>query len=190
MSAARLFLDEVTRIGARLTCQGDHLKLFPPAGQALPPDLVARGRELKPALLKFLRSDVEHDQRDEFEERAAICEHDGELPRSHAELIAAACLVPLASGETLARREATILHFAEHLDRLPGNQKNDARGTRGLQSRRPRGAQCGGPHSGCNRKAPDLQRRAAGLRHGGLESVCGSGRGIFARRSGPRSGSA
>jgi hypothetical protein len=53
-----------------------------------------------------------------FEERAAICEHDGALPRSHAELIAAACLVPLASDETPERREATILHFAEHLDRL------------------------------------------------------------------------
>lgn len=29
-----------------------------------------------------------------FEERAAICEYDGKLPRSHAELIAAACVAP------------------------------------------------------------------------------------------------
>ena len=53
-----------------------------------------------------------------FQERAAICEYDGKLPRSHAELIAAACIVPLAPGESLAGREATILHLAEHLDRL------------------------------------------------------------------------
>jgi hypothetical protein len=32
----------------------------------------------------------------EFEERTAICEYDAKLPRSHAELIAAACIVPLA----------------------------------------------------------------------------------------------
>ena len=49
---------------------------------------------------------------------AAICEYDGALPRSHAELIATACLMPLAPGETLERREATIIHFAKHLDRL------------------------------------------------------------------------
>src|SRR5689334_635776 len=118
MSAARLFLDEITRIGARLTCEGDRVKLLPQAGQAIPPDLIARGRKLKPALLQLLRSDTEQDRRDAFEERAAICEHDGELPRSHAELMAAACLAPLASGETLEGCEATILHFAEHLDRL------------------------------------------------------------------------
>jgi hypothetical protein len=118
MNAARLFLDEITRIGARLTCDGDRLKLLPPAGQALPPDLVARGRELKPALLELLRGGDEQDRRDAFNERSAICQYDGELPRGHADLIAAACLVPLASGETLERREATILHFAEHLDRL------------------------------------------------------------------------
>jgi hypothetical protein len=118
MNAARLFLDEITRIGARLTCDGDRLKLLPPAGQALPPDLIARGRELKPALLELLHSDVEQDRRDAFEERAAICEQDGELPRSHAEVIALACTVPLAPGETLEQRDATIIHFAEHLDRL------------------------------------------------------------------------
>jgi hypothetical protein len=118
MSAARLFIDEITRIGARLTCDGDRLKLLPPAGQALPPDLVVRGRELKPALLELLRGNDEQDRCVAVEERVAICEHDGELPRSHAELIAAACVVPLAPGESLERREATILHFAEHLDRL------------------------------------------------------------------------
>jgi hypothetical protein len=53
-----------------------------------------------------------------FDERAALSEYDGGLPRSHAELLALTCTVPLAPGETLERREATIIHFAEHLDRL------------------------------------------------------------------------
>jgi hypothetical protein len=34
-----------------------------------------------------------------FEERAAVCEYDGGLPRSHAELLALACTVPLAPSE-------------------------------------------------------------------------------------------
>ena len=53
----------------------------------------------------------------EFAERAAICEFDGGLDRSAAELLAAACVVPLAPNETIASREAIIVHFAEHLDR-------------------------------------------------------------------------
>jgi hypothetical protein len=118
MNAARLFLDEITRIGARLTCDGDRLKLLPPAGQALPPDLIARGRELKPALLELLHSDVEQDRRHAFEERAAIAEHDGGLPQAHAELMALACTVPLAAHETSESRDATIIHFAEYLDGL------------------------------------------------------------------------
>jgi hypothetical protein len=118
MNSARNFLDEVAKIGARLTCDGDRLRLVPPRGQPIPSELIARGRELKPALLELLRSDAQQVQQDAFEERAAIAEHDGELPRSHAELIALACTVPLASHETLESRDATIIHFAEHLDRL------------------------------------------------------------------------
>ena len=54
----------------------------------------------------------------EFEERAAICEFDGALDRSAAELLATACVVPLAPNETIASRQAIVVHFAEHLDRL------------------------------------------------------------------------
>ena len=39
------------------------------------------------------------DDQAEFEEPAAICEFDGELPRGHAELLAVASVVPLAPGE-------------------------------------------------------------------------------------------
>jgi hypothetical protein len=65
-----------------------------------------------------MRADTESDRRDAFEERAAICEFDGELPRSHAELLAVASVVPLAEGESPGHRDATIIHFAEHLDRF------------------------------------------------------------------------
>jgi hypothetical protein len=59
----------------------------------------------------------------EFEERAAICEFDGELPRSHAELLAVASVVPLAPGETPEQRDAMVIHFAEYLDRLRAPQR-------------------------------------------------------------------
>ena len=58
------------------------------------------------------------DDQTEFEERAAVCEYDGGLPRSHAELIALACTVPLLPGESHEQRDATIIHFAEYLDRI------------------------------------------------------------------------
>lgn len=118
MNAARLFIDEIAKIGARLSYDGDRLRLVPLPGRPIPHDLINRGRALKPALLELLRADAMQDERHAFQERVAICQHDGELPSSHAELIALACTVPLASHETLESRDATVLHFAEHLDRL------------------------------------------------------------------------
>ena len=118
MNPARLFVDEVARLGAHLTCDGDRLRLVPPAGKPLPPDLIARGRELKPALLELLRSDADQDRRDTFEERAAIVEHDGGLAHVEAEFLAAASVAPLMEGETIADRERVVIHFAEHLDRM------------------------------------------------------------------------
>ena len=77
--------------------------------------------------------DRNHESFAAFEERAAICEYDGALPRSHAELIAAACLVPLASGETLERREGPSVTSPSILTGCAGlfasRAHNDARGT-------------------------------------------------------------
>src|SRR4051794_36555742 len=58
------------------------------------------------------------DERTAFEERAGIVEYDGGLPRSHAELVALACVAPLGPGETLETRDATIINLAAHFDRL------------------------------------------------------------------------
>lgn len=53
-----------------------------------------------------------------FEERAAIVEHDGGLPRSHAELIALTCVAPLGPGETFESRDATVINLAAYFDKL------------------------------------------------------------------------
>lgn len=64
------------------------------------------------------KGEEERDDPDpEFEERAAICEYDGGLPRSHAEVMAAACCAPLAPGETLEQRDNTVIHLAAYLHR-------------------------------------------------------------------------
>lgn len=132
MNAAREFIADVTRIGASLHCDGDHLRLVPPPGRAIPPDIIERGRALKPALLELLRAADADDLHVAFEERSAIAEHDGGLARTEADLLAAACVVPLRDGETAESRQATILHFADHLDRLrrrrvlPAREPGDA----------------------------------------------------------------
>lgn len=118
MSAARDYLADLARFGAKVVPNGDGLRLVPPPGKPLPPALVARGKALKPELVALLRAEAETDARDAFEERAAIAEYSGGLPREHAELLAVACVVPLATGETAEARQATIAHFAEHLDLL------------------------------------------------------------------------
>lgn len=138
MSAARQFIADVTRIGASLRCDGDRLRLVPPPGRVIPPDIIERGRALKPALLELLRESsgqvgqTAEELKVAFEERSAIAEHDGGLARTEADLLAAACVVPLREGETLEAREATIIHFASHLDRLrrrrvlPAREPGDA----------------------------------------------------------------
>ena len=138
MNAARQFIADVTSIGASLRCDGDRLRLVPPPGQAIPADIIERGRALKPTLLELLRDpsrqngDMGNDLQVAFDERSAIAEHDGGLARTEADLLAAACVVPLREGETAESRQATVLHFAEHLERLrrrrvlPAREPGDA----------------------------------------------------------------
>jgi len=54
---------------------------------------------------------------DAFEERAAICEHDGELSREHAEQLAALHAAPLPAGVTEEQRAVVIDAAARFLDR-------------------------------------------------------------------------
>lgn len=128
MNPARQFVDELARIGACLTCDGDRLRLVPTLGQAIPADIIERGRALKPALLELLRgvqsppSQVGHraddDAQTAFDERAAVAEYDGGLARTEAEFLAAASVAPLMPGESAEDRERVVVHFANYCDRL------------------------------------------------------------------------
>lgn len=54
---------------------------------------------------------------EEFEERAAICEHDGGLPRDHAEQLAAFHAMPIPVGITEDQRDVVIDAAARFLER-------------------------------------------------------------------------
>jgi hypothetical protein len=58
-----------------------------------------------------------------YEERAAICEHDGGLSRDHAEQLAALHAAPLPEGITEQQRAIVIDAAARFLDR----RRNEAR---------------------------------------------------------------
>ena len=77
--------------GIEISAEGDSLVLV--ASAAPPEAVIALLAEHKPALLSFLTHESEaaasEQLRDAFEERAAISEHDGGLPRVHAEVLAA-----------------------------------------------------------------------------------------------------
>ena len=57
-------------------------------------------------------------EQDAFEEREAICEHDGELSRGHAEQLAALHAVPLPAGVTEEQRAVVIDATARFLDHM------------------------------------------------------------------------
>ena len=61
--------------------------------------------------------------RDAFEERAAICQYDGGLPASHAEVLAVVSCAPLAPGETLEQRDATVIYLADYLDKMRAGKR-------------------------------------------------------------------
>ena len=69
--------------GVTLTARGDRLRVDAPPG-TLTPALRAALREHKTAVLDLLEA---------FEERAALIEYDGGLPRVEAERLAWACLL-------------------------------------------------------------------------------------------------
>jgi hypothetical protein len=83
---AALLLAEARRVGACFAANGGRLVVEAPA--PLPDDLVAALREHKRELLALLMvaSEPDHDRVTEcWQERAAIVEYDGGLPRDEAE---------------------------------------------------------------------------------------------------------
>ena len=125
MSAARDFLADLDRHGVKIVPNGNGLRLVPPSGQTVPPDLIERGRALKPMLLDLLRANVGAEDAttidadaEAAEERSAIAEHDGGLARVEADFLGAASVAPLMEGETVEARERVVVHFADYFDKL------------------------------------------------------------------------
>ncbi len=81
MTAVELFAI-LTTTGCRLIPEGERLRIQDPQ-HALTDDMRQAIRQHKPALLDLV---------EQWEERAAIMEYDGRLPRAEAECLAWACL--------------------------------------------------------------------------------------------------
>jgi hypothetical protein len=85
-------LSDLARRGFTLAPDGDGIRVCP--ASRLTEDLREAVRQHKPELLALLRSPppsldaLPADWRDTWEERAAIMEYDGELPRERAEALA------------------------------------------------------------------------------------------------------
>jgi len=80
---ATALLDELRTKGVHLTVEGEHVAVDAPKG-VLTDDVRQAIRQHKPELLDLLEV---------FEERAAIAEYDGLLPRDEAERLAWACVL-------------------------------------------------------------------------------------------------
>lgn len=89
MSAALDLIGKIQAAGGEVVADGDRLTLKAPV--PLPPDLVQEAKEHKAELLSALNRTLTPDLGDEkerFEERAAIMEYDGGIDRPEAERLA------------------------------------------------------------------------------------------------------
>jgi len=96
MSAAAL-IRQFEDHGARFELRPDGVHLVRPKGAVLPPELIEAARARKAEIQEALRSgQVVHSDSDaaDREERAAIMEHDGQLPREWADTFGAISLSP------------------------------------------------------------------------------------------------
>lgn len=80
---ARALLAEIAEAGGRIEVSGDRLRLRAP--KPLPAELIARVREAKAAVLAEIAGQASPSWGEAEEERAAIVEHDGAIPREWAE---------------------------------------------------------------------------------------------------------
>ena len=81
------FIFELRRKGYSIRADGGYLDISP--ADNLPPDLVQQLKQSKAEILTELQRETE-DLQEAFEERAAIMEFDGGLPRHEAEALAKA----------------------------------------------------------------------------------------------------
>lgn len=97
MNTAAALLADLQAHDVAVVPEGDRLRLKAPKG-TMTPDLLARVRECKPALLALLTRPQaapwdNEDWRAFFDEKAGVIEHDGQEPRPEAETRAFECAV-------------------------------------------------------------------------------------------------
>jgi hypothetical protein len=101
LARADELLAAVRAVGATIRRDGNFLDIEAPA--PLPRNLLARLREAKPIVMAALHDAAE--LRDRYEDRVAICEHEGGLGRVRA--------------EALAWLEVAVVWHRQHGDRIP-----------------------------------------------------------------------
>lgn len=119
-SAAEL-LQAISQAGGHVTADGGDLVLK--ATRPLPDDLLAEVKARKPEILVALQeiTDQTEDLAEYFNERAAILEYDGGLPRAEAELEAARITATYArnAGYSWASLRMALSAYPELLAALP-----------------------------------------------------------------------
>ena len=113
MSDAKLILQTLGWAGASIEVRGDSLNLTAP--EPLPAWLTAQIKLRKPEIIAELSAE---DRQAEFDERAAISEHDGGLSRERAELLAALQTVKLPPDLPREHVAKVIDFAARHADAM------------------------------------------------------------------------
>jgi hypothetical protein len=124
--SASATLSDLRRLGADVVLTSKGVKLRLPAGCALPDNVLAEARHQKSELRVLL----EREQHDGFEERAAICEHEGGLTRDQSEILASLCTIRPPEGVTAEQVSNVVNSAALFLD----EQRRSRRGAQLLTS--------------------------------------------------------
>jgi hypothetical protein len=114
MNAAEI-IAQFQAVGAQLRVVDGGLKLRAPPGVTVPAYVLEKARAARAELIAHLSPTPP-----DFEERAAISEHDGGLSRAHAETLASLQAMAVPDGVTAAQVSVVIDAAALFLDRKKG----------------------------------------------------------------------
>ena len=115
MPSAAEVVERVRSLGANITVDGDKLSIQ--NRNKLPPEAIAYVRKHAETIADFICAEAEIDQ------RAAIMEHDGEVPRDIADFCARAMIPGIPAGISEADRSFYITAIGRIVDEvfLPAN---------------------------------------------------------------------
>ena len=114
MNAAEI-IAQFKAVGAQLRVVDGGLKLRCPPGLTVPSDVLEKARAARAELIAHLSPTPP-----DFEESAAIAEHDGGLSRAHAETLASLQSMAVPDGLTAAQMGVVINAAGRFLDRKRG----------------------------------------------------------------------